>query len=171
MKDKKIAKKPVNKKFTKTNQIIDNKKPVGRPSKYLPIFAEQAKKLAMKGLIDKEIYDILGIAEINGIKWKKKYPEFDKALNEGKRNINQEVENKLIDLALGYEFDSEQIVIVSDGSQIGSHWERVPVKKRIEPNLGAIKEWSWNRNPNRWKNKQSIELSNENNEPFIIEIK
>ena len=170
----KATKKPVkaiNKKVIKTKVINNKKNPVGRPTKYLPVYAEQAKKLAIKGLIDKEIYNILGISEVTGIEWKKKYPEFNKALNEGKRNINQEVENKLIDLALGYEFDSEQIVIVSDGSQIGSHWERVPVKKRIEPNLGAIKEWSWNRNPNRWKNKQSIELSNENNEPFIIEIK
>ena len=167
MKDKITTKKTIK----KTKEINNKKNPVGRPTKYIKQFADIANKLAKEGKIDKEIYDIIGISEPIGINWKKKYPEFNKALNEGKRNINQEVENKLIDLALGYEFDSEQIVIVSDGSQIGSHWERVPVKKRIEPNLGAIKEWSWNRNPNRWKNKQSIELSNENNEPFIIEIK
>jgi hypothetical protein len=130
-----------------------------------------AKALAKEGKIDLDIYKILGICEATGISYKKKYPNFLKSLTEGQRNINQEVENKLIDLALGYEYEAEKPVVVSDGNLIGSHVEIVKYKEKLHPNLGAIKEWSWNRNPNRWKNKQSIELSNENNEPFIIEIK
>jgi len=159
----------------KTNKIIKivpPKKPVGRPSKYNSSFAEIAKKLAMKGLIDKEIYNILGISEPIGIGWKKKYPDFDKALKIGKKDYDSEnIESKLKKLANGYKFDSEKIVVVSDGQSLGSHIERVPIKERVEPNLGAIKEWLHNRNPERWKDTQHIELSNDNDEPFIIEIK
>jgi hypothetical protein len=167
MKTVKTAKKPIKK--TKENTI--NKKPVGREPKYQPWMNDVAKRLAKEGKIDKEIYIILGISEVTGISYKKKYLEFLKSLTEGQRNINQEVENRLIDLALGYEYDAEKPIVVSDGNQIGSHVEIIKYKEKLHPNLGAIKEWNWNRNPNRWKNKQSIELSNENNEPFIIEIK
>ena len=153
-------------------QIEVPKKPRGRPSKYTPQFAEIAKRLAIKGLIDKEIYDVLGITEPAGIEWKKKYPDFDKALKQGKKDYDSEhIESKLKKLANGYKFKSEKIVVVSDGQMLGSHVERVPIEERVEPNLGAIKEWLHNRNPNRWKDTQHIELSNDNDEPFIIEIK
>jgi len=144
----------------KTKINVITKKSRGRPTKYLPIYVEQAKKLAIKGLIDKDIYDVLGISEPIGIKWKKKYPEFDKALKQGKKDYDSEqIESKLKKLANGYKFKSEKIVVISDGNQNGSHWERVPIIERVEPNLGAIKEWLWNRNSQRWKNKVDIEHS------------
>jgi transposase len=173
---KKTIKKPVKKTLNKNNKIrknIKEPKKSGRDTLYNakihPLFANA---LSSQGLIESEIAIKMGISEKTITNWKNKYPEFLQAVNGGKKDYDSEqIENKLKELAKGYEFDSEQIVVVSDGSQIGSHWERVPIKKRVEPNLGAIKEWLWNRNPNRWKNKQLIELSNENNEPFIIEIK
>lgn len=155
----------------KTKETTRIKKPVGREPKYQKWMCEVANRLAKEGKIDSEIYKILGISEVTGISYKKKYPDFLKALNDGKRNINQEVENRLLDIALGYEYETEKALVVSDGKELGAHVEVVKIKEQLHPNLGAIKEWNWNRNPNRWKNKQSIELSNEDNEPFIIEIK
>jgi hypothetical protein len=153
-------------KKTKTKKIVSNKKPVGRPTKYLPVYAKQAKKLAMKGLIDKDIYEILDIAEVTGIDWKKKFPEFAKAFSEGKEVVNKQVEKKLLEKALGYEqTNREKLFVVSDGSQIGAHVERVKVTEYYEPDLGAIKYWLNNRKPlqknpdDGWGDTSKLELT------------
>ena len=143
MKDKVTTKKPikkiVNKKEPKTITKNEAKKPRGQQPKYYPWMCEYAKRLAKQGTKQKEIYKILGITEATGIKYKKEHPEFAKAVLDGYQDPIKVAEEKLYKLVKGYEFDSEEIVVVSDGSQMGSHWERVPVKKRIEPNMGAIK--------------------------------
>jgi hypothetical protein len=151
--------KTVKKSLAKTNKTTVSKNPVGRPTKYIAQFAEQAKKLAMKGLIDKEIYDILGISEPIGINWKKKYPEFAKSLNEGKRNINEEVKAKLIDRALGFVFKSEKVVTISDGQGLGSHWEKVPIDEYVIPDVGAQKLWLYNRDRDNWYDSQNINMN------------
>jgi hypothetical protein len=162
MNEKKTTKK-VNK---KTKENINTKKPVGRPTKYLPVYAKQAKKLAMKGLIDKDIYEILDITEATGIDWKKKYPDFLKSFNEGKETVNKQVEKKLLEKALGYEqLNREKLFVVSDGSQIGAHVERVKVTEYYEPDLGAIKYWLNNRKPliknpdDGWGDVSKLELT------------
>jgi hypothetical protein len=148
MKATKKTVKSIQKKPIKTKKIISLKNPVGRPTKYLPVYAKQAKKLAMKGLIDKDIYEILDITEVTGIEWKKKYPEFLKSFNEGKETVNKQVEKKLLEKAMGYEQPNrEKLFVVSDGSQIGAHVERVKVTEYYEPDLGAIKYWLNNRKP------------------------
>lgn len=135
----KTVKKPIKKPVKKTLINKTNKKPVGREPKYAPWMCDYAKRLAKQGTKQKEIYKILGITEATGISYKKKYPEFNKAVLEGYKDPVKVAEEKLYKLVKGYEFNSEEIVVISDGSQIGSHWERVPVKKRIEPNMNAIK--------------------------------
>jgi hypothetical protein len=136
-------------KKTKTYENSLNKKPKGRPTKYLPVYAKQAKKLAIQGLNEKQIYDFLEIAEKNGIAWKKKYPEFCKSLEEGKAEPIKVAEAVLYKLVKGYEYDSEQVAIISDGSTIGSHWEKVPIKKVIEPNLRAVEYFLNNKKPRK----------------------
>jgi hypothetical protein len=155
MKTVKTEKKPVK----KTKEINLNKKPVGRPTKYLPIYAEQAKKLAIKGLIDKEIYDILGISEVTGIEWKKKYPDFAKFIKEGKEFPDYQVVKSLFENALGGEYETEKALVVSDGSQIGSHVEKVRVKEWRPGNVTAQIYWTKNRLPKEWRDKQDVEHS------------
>ena len=143
----------------KTKKTIVPKKAIGRPTKYLSVYAEQAKKLAMKGLIDKEIYDILGIAEVTGIDWKKKYPDFAKAIKEGKEFPDYQVVKSLYENAIGGEYETEKALVVSDGAQLGAHVEKVKVKEWRPGNVTAQIYWTKNRLPKEWRDKQDVEHS------------
>jgi hypothetical protein len=174
------AQKPVNKitKKIKTKNTITIEKPDGRGNpKYAKWMNDVAKTLAKEGKNQNYIFKVLGISDASGIKYKKLYPDFAKSLEDGYKDPRKVAEDKLYKLVKGYEFDSEQIVVVSDGNLQGSHVERVPVKKRIEPNLRAIEYFLNNRKSRKenpkdgWGNTTEIELGNLNNEPFIIEIK
>lgn len=129
----------------KTLKNNREKKPRGRQIKYEPWMAKVAERLARQGTNQKIIYKILGICEATGIDYKKKYKTFNKALESGYTDPVKIAEDKLFRLVKGYEFDSEELLVVSDGSQIGSHVERVPIKKRVEPNLRAIEFFLKNR--------------------------
>ncbi|MDD5651526.1 MAG: hypothetical protein PHF86_14120 [Candidatus Nanoarchaeia archaeon] len=156
-----------------TNQ---NKKR-GCPTKYQPWMDNVAKALATKGFIERDIFSILGISEPIGIKYKKLYPSFSKSLKEGAENKIKTAEKRLYDLAKGYKFRSEKIVVVSDGNNAGSHVERVPITLRSEPNLRAIEYILNNRKPRKkfpedgWGDIKEIDIGNADGEPFVIEIK
>jgi hypothetical protein len=177
MKVAKKATKPINKKIIKTKKIKPLEETRGRDTKYCKWMDGIAEKLAKEGYSQKVIYKFLNITEASGIAYKKKYESFHKALENGYADPVKVAENKLFKLVKGYEFDSEQIVVVSDGSAIGGHVERVPIKKRIEPNLRAVEYFLNNRKSKKenpkdgWGNSTEIDLGNSNGEPFIIEIK
>jgi hypothetical protein len=177
MKSTKKPVKAINKKIIKTKKLKPVEETRGRDTKYAKWMDGIAERLAKDGYSQKAIYKFLNITEASGISYKKKYESFYKALENGYKDPVKIAENKLFKLVKGYEFDSEQIVVVSDGSAIGAHVERVPVKKRIEPNLRAVEYFLNNRKSRKenpkdgWGNTTEIELGNLNNEPFIIEIK
>jgi hypothetical protein len=155
----------------KTKEKNNKKETRGRKPKYSPWMNEVAKRLSSKGLTNKDIYFFLGISEPVGIEYKNKYPEFAKSLKEGKKHPTERVKEALLKRALGYNYDSEKIVVLSDGSQVGSHYERVPVKEHVIPNIVAQKLWLYNNDRENWFDKESVELKNKDGEPFVIEIK
>jgi hypothetical protein len=162
----------------KTKKLDKSIKIDGRGNpKYAKWMNEVAKILAKEGKNQNYIFKVLGISDASGIKYKKLYPDFAKSLEDGYKDPIKVAEEKLVKLVKGYEFDSEQIVVVSDGSVIGAHVERVPIKKRVEPNLRAIEYFLNNRKSRKenpkdgWGNTTEIDLGNSNGEPFIIEIK
>lgn len=169
MKDTKKPVKKNSKKIVKTKEKpktrANGKDVRGRDAKYAPWMNGVANRLAKEGYSQKQIYHFLGISEATGIKYKDEYEEFFKALQDGYQNPITVAEKKLFKLVKGYEFDSEQIVVVSDGSQIGAHVERVPIKKRVEPNLRAIEYFLNNRKSKKefgkegWGEEVSVEHS------------
>jgi hypothetical protein len=142
----KIAKKPVKKTLIK-NPI---KKPLGREPKYQSWMNGVAKTLAKEGKSNKYIYKVLGICEATGISYKLKYPSFNKALDDGFADPIKVAESVLYKLVKGYsETNREKLFVVSDGSQIGSHVERVKVTEHFEPNLRAIEYFLNNKKPRK----------------------
>jgi len=137
-----------------------------------------AYNLAVKGKSNKEIYSILGITEVTGIKWKKVYKSFEEAIRKGRKELrNNLVEKALLKTAMGFDAYTTKALAVSDGKDMGAHVEKVRVKEYYPPNVAAIKFFLNNRKPMKdypadgWGEKQEIELSNAYNEPFVIEIK
>lgn len=56
---------------------------------------------AQRGLVDEQIAHNIGINPSTLYDWKIKYPEFDKAMKKGKEVVDLEVENALLQSALG----------------------------------------------------------------------
>lgn len=54
---------------------------------------------------------------------------------------------------MGFEHDSEEIKVVSDGQGQGSSIERVPVRKIYPPDTVAAIFWLKNRQPGKWRDK------------------
>lgn len=162
----------------KTKVIKTYKKHDYPVRKYNERFCDIAKTLIEKGLINKEVYEILGISEVTGIDWKKRFPKFRQAFIDGKKNRIERVKYALLKKALGFTIPSEEIAIISDGKDMGSHWEKVPVIKYFPPDTAAIKFYLKNRwndeggGKEKWSDRQELELSNsDDGEPFVIEIK
>lgn len=130
----------------------------GRPSKYNAEFHPMlAESLANQGAIDKTIAGKFKISTVTLIEWKKKYPEFANALKRGKSEPDSKVQNALYKNALGYKYEAEKPMTVSDGKGEGSHIEIAKYIEYAQPNVTAQIFWLKNRRPDEWREKQEIE--------------
>lgn len=124
---------------------------MARPSKWDELKASGKAALvegwARDGLTDEQIASNLGIAPGTLYEWKKRYPEFSKALKNGKEVVDLQVENALLRNALGFEYVEE--VVTNRG-------EVVTVRKYERPNTTAQIFWLKNRLPEKWRDKQEI---------------
>lgn len=121
---------------------------------------------ARDGLTDKQIASNIGISEKTLYEWKKKYSEFCKSLKKGKEVIDRQVENALLKRALGYEYE-ETIKLVDDK---GKKSVKV-ITKHVAGDVLAQIYWLKNRKPEKWRDKQNLELSGENGLPIQTENK
>lgn len=121
----------------------------GRKGKYHDWLTEEGllkiEGWARDGLTDKQIAHNMGIAVSTLYEWKKLYPEFSEALKRGKEVIDRQVENALLKLALGYEYEETKIVVEPDGKKRAEK-----TKKHVSPNATAIIFWLKNRKPDEW---------------------
>lgn len=125
----------------------------GRPTDYKEEYNDQVRKLCLLGATDKELSDFFGIAESTLNNWKIAYPEFMESLKQGKEAADGNVADRLYQRAMGFEHDSEEIKVVSDGQGAGSSIERVPIRKIYPPDTAAAIFWLKNRQRDRWRDK------------------
>lgn len=123
----------------------------GRPSRYKPEYAEQAKKLCMLGLTDKELAKFFEVSEQTLNTWKKAHPEFLESLKGGKTLADAEVAAKLHHRALGYSHPEDDIRVVNGQIVI------TPTIKHYPPDTTAAIFWLKNRQPNKWRDKPADE--------------
>lgn len=123
------------------------KKAGGRPSRYKPEFADQAKKLCKLGMIDKELAEFFGVSEQTLNAWKKAHPEFLESLKGGKALADAEVAAKLFHRATGYEHPDSDIKVINNKVVI------TPMVKHYPPDTTAAIFWLKNRQPKKWRDK------------------
>ena len=127
------------------------KRAVGRPSRYKPEYADQALKLCMLGLIDKEMAAFFGVSEQTLNTWKKRHPEFLESLKGGKTLADAGVAAKLFHRACGYEHPEVHI------SNYQGQITITDIIKHYPPDTTAAIFWLKNRQRGLWRDKPEAE--------------
>lgn len=109
---------------------------------------------ARNGLTDEQIAHNMGIAYSTLRVWKEKYPALSAALKKGKEVTVLEVENALLKRALGYSYIETRREVDADGKK-----KVVRTEKQVLPDTTAQIFYLKNRCPERWRDRQNIELS------------
>ena len=126
-------------------------------SKLVEPYIDHIAKWRATGASNKQIADKLGISLSSLKNYKKEYIELDNALSYGHSNLSIDIAKTITDLALGYDYITEEVVKLKNGD--GS--ERAEVKKvirHVPGNLEAAKYFLKNRTKNWNDNPQGFRL-------------
>lgn len=116
---------------------------------------------ARDGLTDEQIAHNMGVAYSTLKNWKNDHMAILAALKKGKEVVDRQVENALLQRALGYEYEE-----VSEKYEYGILTERKVVKKQVAPDTTAQIFWLKNRKPEEWRDKQNIHVEGSINNPY-----
>lgn len=122
---------------------------------FLPDKEQLVRMIAMRGASDAEIEAVYGLGSGTIDKWRKHYPNFDKALLEGRTIADGDVLYASYKTAVGYCYEEEQAV--------GGRDPQVLTVKRHKPGEHAAqKYWMNNRQREHWKTRENVEAKNTN---------
>ena len=138
------------KKVIKKKQI---KAKEGRPTDYKPEYVEQVYKLCLLGATDKEIADFFNVCTSTLANWKNIHPEFMDSLKKSKLLADGDVAESLYNRALGYSHPDEHI------SNFQGEITKTKITKHYAPDPTSAIFWLKNRQPNKWRDKQVVNIS------------
>lgn len=146
----------------------------GRPSDYLPEYADQAAKLCRLGATDAELAAFFKDERtIN--RWKVDHPDFCQALKDGKLISDMEVADRLYQRAKGFEFIDEQAFKVKcteyeNGKKVIEYEEVEVVKlnRVVPPDTTAGIFWLKNRRKVEWRERQEAPQRGEDDANEVI---
>lgn len=163
----------------------EGKRPPGRPPSYDPQYhPEVGRKLCLLGLTEEEMAKQFGKTPQTIINWKKKYPEFDHALQRGKEGADARVAVSMYERACGYSHPDHHVSVhkVKEIRIDGETGEKVieeklqpvilPITKHYPPDVGAGVFWLINRTrktDHAWVNARSVEHTGQGGGPIQTE--
>lgn len=116
--------------------------------------------MARCGMTDEEMAVEFGVTRATIHNWRKRHTEFDEALKEGKEVADARVEDSLYRRATGYDYEELQIEQSVDSDGQPTPFRKVKrTTKHVMPDVQAAIYWLTNRQPERWKAKQQLELT------------
>ncbi len=129
-----------------------------------------AWSLAVKGATDAEVATAMRVSRKTINSWKKTYPSFALALNEGKDIADSKVERGLYNNAIGYYVDEEErtIEVNKDGTtKLGD----LRTKKRyVTGNTTAQIFWLKNRKKEQWRDVSKTEITGVDDKPVEVQV-
>jgi hypothetical protein len=138
------------------------KKP-GRPSPYdQQKHPEQARRLCLLGATDAEMAEFFGVAESTLNLWKTKHAGFSEAIKGGKIAADSEVADRLYQRAMGYSHSAVKILQHEGRPVYADYTEHYP------PDATSMIFWLKNRQPDRWREKVTQELTGPNGTPLSV---
>ncbi len=99
----------------------------GRPSKYLPAYAKQARALCLLGATNQELANSLEVGLTTLKRWMAEFPAFRAAIKQGREGADSQVADALYRRAIG--------------------------TRKIPPDTAAAFIWLKNRRPDKWRDK------------------
>lgn len=138
---------------------------MGRPSKFNDSLESVAIALAVKGHIDREIAEIIGVSESALNEHKKRKPDFHEALKLAKNDYdNSIVEQALLKRAIGLSIKETQIRNI-DGKQV-----KTVIEKELPPDTAAMTLFLRNRMPEKYcRERQNIAVGIEDYKSLTME--
>ena len=125
---------------------------------------------ATLGLSDEQIANNMKIHRRTFYKWKEAYPEFSKALEEGKKPVDLMVENSLLKSALGYsEKQVEECYRKNESGELELFEKKIKTNP-VSPSVRAMEVWLRNRQPDKWRNNQKEWLEKVRAETVLVEM-
>lgn len=112
------------------------------------------ESMARKGYRDIDIAKKIGISKVTFYDWKKRFPKFAEALQRGKDEYDDAVEDTLYNMTQGYYVD-EEVVEVREDAAGNKILHRKKTKRYIPPSITAIIYWLQNRRGDVWKTRAS----------------
>jgi len=125
------------------------------------LFPLLAEGYAREGLNDKEISKKMGISTQSYYQYQKKYPDFFEAIKRGKAPVDFKAETALLKRALGYTYEEKTTELRIDENGNARPAVVRTVKKEVPPDTGALAFWLKNRKPEKWRDRQDIQLQGE----------
>lgn len=141
-----LSKKKKKKKYTKKYPKA------GQPEKYKNSFTRTAYRLALLGLTNQQMAEILEISRESLNVYMQKYKKFSDAIHRGKAIADAEIANSLYHRAKGYEKEEEELFTyrgdVVKGKKI----------KHYAPDTTAATFWLRARQPELWRDRVEIDI-------------
>lgn len=122
---------------------------------FLPSNEHLVKMIAMQGADDEEIAAMFGVPYEHFKAWRKLYPSFNDALNQGRLSVDAEVTYALYKQTQGFEY-SEETATPKGGI--------VTVKRFARPDTSAQKYWLENRRPDLWRTASTTRVTGKNDD-------
>lgn len=130
--------------------------PGGRPTEYKKEYCLAAEAFAMLGMTDKQIAEKFKVTETTLNNWKNKHPEFVESLKKGKEEPDDKVERSLFERATGYVNKNAVKIFMPANAPEPIY---APYEEHVAPDVTAQIFWLKNRRPDRWRDKQDLNLS------------
>ena len=114
----------------------------------------EVQRLCYIGLTDQKIAEYFGVTPMTMRRWRKKFPNLDRAVKNGREVADAEIANALFEKARGYEMEVEEPRKNDEGT-----WTIVTYTKRYPPDTKAAIKWLSARQPENWSENKKVDHS------------
>ncbi len=132
----------------------------GRKTLFRETMIKEGEKLAGLGHTMEEIASFWGVSKRSLERWSHKYPEFCRALKDGRIRADVAVETSLYKRAMGYSYTETTYkeTVINEGSMAGQkvRYKDKEVVKMLAPDITAAIFFLKNRRPDMWRDMRDL---------------
>ena len=147
------------------HKAAEEKRPIGRPSKYdnySTTVPELAYKLALLGITEARMAELFDVSIAGFNKWKVEHDELVDALKAGRERADSEVTKSLYLRATGYSHPDTHIAVYKDKKNNKAEVIKTEYIKHYPPDTTACIFWLKNRHKELWRDSYRQEHTGAN---------